>query len=67
MSNAGKNLGVVCKDCQEPFAIPLQMEALNAPQFDGIPDPFPAKCPFCEEENLYQRQSIVVLLARRPR
>lgn len=62
MSSAGfRRFGVECQNCHEAFAI--QLDAMNKPSLDKLPEPFPAKCPHCGEENLYARSVISPLVS----
>lgn len=56
-----KRPGLECSHCREPFSLFLGVE--NFLDIDRLPDPFPAKCPACQQESTYPKSSIGILVA----
>lgn len=62
MTAAGfKRPGLECVDCHEPFALFLARPDVR--KIEELPDPFEAKCPYCQKEATYPRSAIGVLVA----
>ena len=54
--------GVPCQHCGEPFALAL-VGVQRQKEVEKLPDPFQAKCPFCQTVASYPKSAIDTLVA----
>jgi hypothetical protein len=59
LSAGFKRPGVQCVHCLEPIALLLAVEDFVS--VEKLPDPFPAKCPLCEQEATYSKSTIGIV------